>query len=145
MNKLLALGLTCLIANVFAEDNSVESVSAENAGTTIRPRRHSGYGSENGGRFGNGRSGQGNGFAEGRFGSGNSFGRGLFGGSERGFGENDKNDQYGGRGFGGNNFGGARHGNFGNEGVGGRGSGTQFGGNQGWIPAGSNRGFGERL
>ncbi|KAH7706787.1 hypothetical protein AAVH_25978 [Aphelenchoides avenae] len=145
MNKLLAFGLLCLVACAFAEDNSVESISDENAGTTIRPRRHSGYGNDNGGRFGNDRFGQDNGFAQGRFGSGNSFGRGQFGGSDRGFGVNDKNDRFGARGFGGNNFGGSQPGRFGSGGFGGRGSGSQLGGNQDWIPAGNNRGFGERL
>ncbi|KAH7706792.1 hypothetical protein AAVH_25983 [Aphelenchoides avenae] len=88
-----------------ASEDAAQAVNS--AETTIRPRRHSGYGGENGGRFGNGRFGQGNGFAEGGFGGGgNGFGRGQFGGSDRGFGGNDRNDRYGGRGFGGNNFGG---------------------------------------
>ncbi|KAH7715229.1 hypothetical protein AAVH_17380 [Aphelenchoides avenae] len=136
MNKLFVFGLVFFVGYVLSADNSVESGSDENAGITIRPRRHSGFGSENGGRFGNDRFGQGNGFAEGHFGSGNSFGRGQFGGSDRGFGGNDKNDRYGRQGFGGNNFGGSRPGRFGSEGFGGHGSRSQFGGSQG---------FGQRL
>ncbi|KAH7706789.1 hypothetical protein AAVH_25980 [Aphelenchoides avenae] len=145
MNHRFAFGFMLVVAYVCADDNSVESIGdGDAAGTTIRPRRHSGYGSENGVRFGNGHVGQGNGFGKGRFGSGNSFGRGQFG-SDRGFGGNDKNDLFGGRGFGGNNFGGARPGSFGSEGFGGRGSGSHFGGNQGLIPAGGKQGFGQRL
>ncbi|KAH7706788.1 hypothetical protein AAVH_25979 [Aphelenchoides avenae] len=144
MNKLLAFGLVCLVVCVLSEGNSVESVSDEDGDTTIRPRRHSGYGSENGGRFGNGQFGEGNGFAEGRFGSGNGFARGQFGGSDRGFDGNDKN-RFGGRGFGVNDFSGSQRGSFGSEGFGGQRPNSQFGNNQGWIPAGGKHGFGERL